>query len=113
MIVNDRRGTGAFTPKNVPQKQQMASPNGYRLRDTSDRIVRERKAAEEKQAAPAKKRTSSRLTEPEASSTEVPAASNSGASSLNSGKQLGAAINLHGRQHHQSWYRSVELHVLQ
>ena len=48
-----RRHTGAFTPKNANPKQLLTDMNGYRLRDTDDRLSREKKE-------PAKEPTSKR-----------------------------------------------------
>lgn len=42
-----RRSTGAFTPKNATRKQLLTSYNGYRLRDTDERIVREREVSKD------------------------------------------------------------------
>ena len=40
LLISCRRGTGAFIPKDVCQKQLLTGAKGYRLRDTDDRISR-------------------------------------------------------------------------
>ncbi len=43
-MISSRRGTGAFIPKDVCQKQLLTGAKGYRLRDTDDRISRLRES---------------------------------------------------------------------
>jgi len=47
-ITCERRGTGAFTKKDTSRGESTTSTRGYRLRDTDERIVREREESKEK-----------------------------------------------------------------
>ena len=83
----NRRHTGAFTPKNMTANQRLTSADGYRLRDTSDRIVREKQASS-KTRSPRRAKKGRPL--PKKRTVEANA-------SKPSGKQIGPPINHNGK----------------